>query len=118
MVNSPDSKLLRIFIGETDQLEHEPLYERIVYEAKKQGLAGATVLKGIMSYGATSHIHKGKLVAISEDMPMVIEIVDEEANINEFLDTLEKLFEKAGCGGLITMEKMHVIRYEPKNKEK
>jgi PII-like signaling protein len=116
MVNSPDSKLLRIFVGESDQIDHEPLYERIVYEAKKQKLAGASVFKGIMSYGATSRIHKSKMVALSEDMPIVIEIVDEEPEINDFLETLEELFDQAGCGGLITMEKMQVIHYRPQKK--
>lgn len=96
-----------------DKIGHEPLYERIVYEAKKQSLAGATVLKGVMSFGATSLIHKSKLLALSEDLPVVIEIVDEEAKINVFLDILEELFEKSGCGGLVTMEKMTVIHYEP-----
>lgn len=115
MVNSPDSKLLRVFVGDIDKVDHEPLYERIVYEAKKQGLAGATVLKGVMSFGATSIIHKSKMLALSEDLPVVIEIVDEESKINEFLDTLEELFEKAGCGGLITIEKMNVIHYKPQD---
>lgn len=115
-MNIPDSKLLRIFVGETDKLEHEPLYERIVYEAKKQGLAGATVLKGIMSYGASSLLHKSKMVALSEDMPMVIEIVDEEVNIQKFLNPLKDMFEKAGCGGIITLEKVTCIQYKPKTK--
>jgi PII-like signaling protein len=114
MADNPDSKLLRIFVGEIDKIKHEPLYERIVYEAKKQNLAGATVLKGVMSFGATSRIHKSKILAVSEDMPIVIEIVDEELKINDFLETLKELFEKAGCGGLVTMEKMNVIHYEPK----
>ncbi|HYW34032.1 MAG TPA: DUF190 domain-containing protein [Balneolaceae bacterium] len=115
MVENSDSKLLRIFVGEMDKVGHEPLYERIVYEAKKQDLAGATVLKGVMSFGATSRIHKSKMVALSEDLPMVIEIVDTEEKINDFLDTLKELFDKAGCGGLVTMEKMDVIHYEPQN---
>lgn len=113
MVNSTESKLLRIFVGDNDHVEHEPLYERIVYEAKKQGLAGATVLKGVMSFGATSIIHKSKMLALSEDLPVVIEIIDDEPKINDFLDTLKTLFDKAGCGGIITMEKMEVIHYEP-----
>ena len=118
MVNRSDSKLLRIFVGDIDHVDHEPLYERIVYEAKKQNLAGATVLKGIMSFGPTSIIHKSKLVALSDDMPIVIEIVDEESKIDKFLNTLKVLFEKADCGGLVTMEKMEVIHYEPKQKNK
>jgi PII-like signaling protein len=117
MEKSPDSKLIRIFVGETDKVDHEPLYEQVVYEAKKQNMAGATVLKGVMSFGATSRVHKSKVLALSDDMPMVVEIVDEEEKINIFLDTLKTLFEKAGCGGLVTMEKMDVIYYRPqKNK--
>jgi PII-like signaling protein len=116
MEYEPDSKLLRIFVGEIDKVDHEPLYERIVYEAKKQDLAGATVIKGVMSFGATSRIHRSKMLAVSEDMPMVIEIVDKEDKIDNFLDTLKTLFEKAGCGGLVTMEKMQVIHYEPQQK--
>lgn len=116
MINRPDSKLLRIFVGETDKIGNEPFYERIVYDAKKQGLAGATVLKGIMSFGANSIIHKSKIVALSNDLPIVIEIVDKEEKIDSFLETLKSLFEDSGSGGLITMEKMHVIYYKP-NKE-
>lgn len=103
--------LLRIFVGEHDILDHEPLYEQIVYAAKKQGLAGATVTKGVMSFGANSIVHKSKLVALSEDMPMVIEIVDKEQKIKDFMDQLDGLFEKADGGGLITYEKVNVKFY-------
>jgi len=105
--------LLRIFVGEYDKAGHTPLYEEIVYAAKRNGLAGATVSKGIMSYGANSRIHKSKLLAISEDLPIVIEIVDREEEIESFMEELDRLFEEAGGGGLITYEKVHVKFYGP-----
>ncbi len=108
------SKLLRIFVGEIDKIGHTPLYEAIVYEAKKQGIAGATVLRGIMSYGASSTIHTAKLIDISEDLPIVIEIVDTEEKINHFLPEINKLFDECGRGGLITIEQVNVLYYRPK----
>ena len=105
--------LLRVFVGEYDKIGHTPLYEEIVHAAKKSGLAGATVTKGIMSFGANSRIHKSKLLALSEDLPMVIEIVDGEEKIESFMDELDRLFEEAGGGGLITMEKVQVKYYGP-----
>ena len=106
-----EAKLLRIFVGETDVLHHIPVYERIVQEARKIHLAGATVFKGIMSYGRTSRMHTAKILRLSEDMPIIIEIVDEEEKINNFLPVLHDIFEEANCGGLITMEKAEIIKY-------
>jgi len=84
MVNSPNAKLLRIFIGEDDKYEQLPLYETIVFEARKQGLSGATVSRGIMGFGANSKkIHSTKLFEISSDLPLVIEIVDTEQKIRD-----------------------------------
>lgn len=117
MVNDPNSKLLRIFIGELDKVGHSPLYEELVYAAKKQHLAGATVTRGVMSYGANSLIHRSKLIEISEDMPIVVEIVDVEEKINEFLKTVDRLFEESNCGGLVTVEKADVIYYHPTKKK-
>jgi len=114
MVNDPNSKLLRIFVGELDKVNHEPLYEQIVFEAKKRNMAGATVLRGIMSYGASSLIHSSKLLRLSEDLPIVIEIVEKEDNVNAFLPVVEELIEKSGRGGLITVEKADVRYYKPK----
>lgn len=116
MINDPNSKLLRIFIGELDKVGHSPLYEEIVYAAKKQHLAGATVTRGVMSYGANSLIHRSKMIEISEDLPVVVEIVDVEEKINGFLKTVDELFEKSGCGGLVTVEKADVIYYHPRKK--
>jgi len=93
MENNPNAKLLRIFIGESDKAGHQPLYEAIVFEAKKQSLSGATVTRGIMGFGANSTI------------------VDTEEKIREFTKTVEQLFEQTKSGGLITLEKVEVIRY-------
>jgi uncharacterized protein len=108
------SKLLRIFIGEIDKVGHTLLYEAIVLAAKKQGIAGATVLRGIMSYGASSTIHTAKLIDISEDLPIVIEIIDTEEKINNFLPEINQLFDECGRGGLITIEQVNVLYYSSK----
>lgn len=112
MEKDPNAKLLRIFVGESDKAGNRPLYEAIVYEAKKQGLAGATVLKGVMGFGANSRVHTAKLFDISADLPMVVEIVDSEEKIRAFTQTVEQLFESSRSGGLITIEKAEVIRYK------
>jgi uncharacterized protein len=113
MKNNPTVKLLRIFIGESDKIGHQPLYEAIVYEAKKTGLSGATVTRGIMGFGANSKIQTTKFFELSTDLPLVIEIVDTEENIRKFTKHVEELFEKSKSGGLITLEKAEVIRYQP-----
>jgi|SRR5579883_270705 len=105
--------LLRVFIGELDKVDHKPMYEAIVHKAKEAGLAGATVWKGIEAFGAASRIHTAKILRLSEDLPLVIEIVDTEEKINGFVPELNKMFEEAGCGGLVTMEKVKVIKYTP-----
>jgi len=112
MVNNPEAKLLRIFLGESDNFHQKPLYETIVFEAKKQGLSGATVLRGIMGFGPNSKIHTAKLFDISSDLPVIVEIVDTLENINLFVKFVEKLFEESKSGGLITIEKAEVIRYK------
>lgn len=106
-----DAKLLRIFVGESDQIKQTPVYEKIVLEARKAGLAGATVFKGIMGYGGRSLIHTSKILRLSEDMPLIIEIVDEIKKIEDFTEILNNIFEEADCGGLITMEKAEIIKY-------
>jgi PII-like signaling protein len=102
-----EGKLLRIFIGESDRWHGKPLYESIVLAAREHGLAGATVLRGPMGYGANSHIHTAKILRLSEDLPMVIEIVDVENRIHEFLPVLDEMVSE----GLITLETVHVLRY-------
>lgn len=109
-----DSKLLRIFIGELDKVGHQPLYEVILFEAKKQGLAGCTVLRGIMSFGASSRVHTAKLIDISSDLPIVVEIVDHEDKLNTFIPVVDKMMEECGKGGLITIEKAEVLYYKQK----
>ena len=112
MVNNPDAKLLRIFLGESDKYNQQPLYEKIVFDAKKQGLSGATVLRGIMGFGPDSKVHTAKLFDISSDLPIIVEIVDTLEKINEFIKIVEQLFEESKSGGLITIEKAQVIRYQ------
>lgn len=107
-----EAKLIRIFVGESDKINHVPVYEKIVLEARKAGLAGATVTKGIMGFGASSRIHTSKVLRLSEDLPLIIEIVDEEKKIEEFIPVLNSIFEEANSGGLITMEKASIIQYK------
>jgi PII-like signaling protein len=108
-----EGKLLRIFIGEIDRLGHKPLYEALVLKAREIGLAGATVLRGIESYGARSRIHTAKILRLSEDLPIIVEIVDNEERIDNFIRIAGEMLEQAGCGGLITEERAHIIHYTP-----
>jgi hypothetical protein len=110
------AKLLRVFIGEADKVYQRPLYEAIVYGAKKFGLAGATVHRGIMSYGANSVIHTSKIFSLSDDLPIIVEIVDSTEKVEGFLHILELLIEKSGGGGMITIEQVDVIRYQAQSK--
>ena len=112
MEDNPNAKLLRIFVGESDKVGQQPLYEAIVFEAKHQSLSGATVTRGIMGFGANSKVHTTKLFEISADLPLIIEIVDTEEKIRDFIKTVELLFEQTKSGGLITIEKAEVIRYK------
>jgi len=102
-----DAVLLRIFIGESDRWEHKPLYEAIVLKAREMHLAGATILRGPMGFGKTSRLHTAKILRLSMDLPLVIEIVDSEEKINEFLPVLDEMI----TGGLVTLEKVKVIDY-------
>ena len=102
-----DAVLLRIFIGEDDKAGRVPLYEAITLKAREMHVAGATVLRGPMGYGRSSRLHTAKILRLSEDLPIVIEIVDAEDKINAFLPELEKLM----SGGLVTLEKVKVLRY-------
>jgi len=108
------SKLLRIFVGEVDKIDHQLLYEAILLAAREKGLAGGTVLKGIMSYGASTRIHVARLIELSEDLPIVVEIVDHAEKIDSFIPVVNDLFERCGRGGLITVEKVDVLYYRPK----
>jgi hypothetical protein len=109
-----DAVLLRIFIGESDRYQHRPLYEAIVLRARELELAGATVLRGPMGFGKSSHLHTAKILRLSMDLPIVIEIVDSEEKINAFLPALDKMM----GGGLVTLERAKVIRYQDQRKSK
>lgn len=102
-----DGKLLRIFIGEADRWQGKPLYEEIVLLARRQGMAGATAIKGFMGFGCKSHMHTAKILRLSEDLPVVVEIVDSEEKINALLPFLDEMVKE----GLITLEKANVIMY-------
>jgi uncharacterized protein len=99
--------LLRVFIGESDRVEGRPLYEAIVLKARELNLAGATVLRGVLGFGADSRIHSAKLLDLSEDLPMVVEIVDTEENVRKLLPFIDAHVTE----GLVTLEKMRVIKY-------
>ena len=102
-----DAVLLRIFFGEDDRFEHQPLYEAIVLKARELHLGGATVLRGPMGYGHSSRLHTAKILRLSYDLPIVIEIVDTEERINGFLPELDRMM----SSGLITLEKVQVLQY-------
>ena len=107
-----DAVLLRIFIGESDRYRHQPLYETIVLKAREMQMAGATVLRGPMGFGKSSHLHTAKILRLSMDLPIVIEIVDSEDKVNAFLPVLDGIM----GGGLVTLEKAKVIRYQDQRK--
>jgi PII-like signaling protein len=107
-----DAVLLRIFFGEADKFEGKPLYESIVLKAREMQMAGATVLRGPMGFGHSSHLHTSKILRLSEDLPLIVEIVDTEEKINAFLPVLDTMM----GSGLVTIEKVKVLRYgEDKN---
>jgi PII-like signaling protein len=102
-----EATLLRIFLGESDRWKHQPLYEAIVLKAREMHLAGATVLRGPMGFGKSSRLHTAKILRLSMDLPIVIEIVDAEEKIQSFLPALDEMMK----GGLVTLEKVRVIHY-------
>src|SRR6266513_4374445 len=108
-----DAVLLRIFIGESDRYRHQPLYEAIVLKAREMRMAGATVLRGPMGFGKSSHLHTAKILRLSMDLPIVIEIVDSEEKINAFLPVLDGMM----GGGLLTLERVQVIEYRHVERE-
>ena len=103
-----DGYLLRIFVGESDRHGHHPLYEAIVLKAREEGLAGATVLRGLMGFGKHSVLHTAKILRLSEDLPMVVEIVDSLEKVEKFLPLLDEMI----SDGLVTVEKLRVIQYK------
>ena len=103
-----DGYLLRIFVGESDRHGHHPLYEAIVLKARERGLAGATVLRGLMGFGKHSILHTAKILRLSEDLPMVIEIVDSREKVDEFLPLLSEMI----SDGMVTLERVRVVHYK------
>lgn len=102
-----EGQLLRIFIGESDRWEGKPLYEAIVQRAREIGLAGTTVIRGLEGFGAHSRIHTAKILRLSEDLPIVVEIVDKAERVEQFLPELDRMVDE----GLITLEKVHILAY-------
>ncbi len=117
MENNTEAKLLRIFISSTDKFKHMPLYEAIMFAAKRYGLSGATVLRGIMGYGGTNVISSVKFWELTEKLPIVVEIVDEAQKIEKFTETIIPYFEKIRYGGMITVEKATILMYKQGNKK-
>lgn len=107
-----EATLLRIFLGESDRWKHQPLYEAIVLKAREMHLAGATVLRGPMGFGKSSRLHTAKILRLSMDLPIVVEIVDAEEKIQSFLPLLDEMMK----GGLVTLEKVQVIHYRADEK--
>ena len=108
-----DGQLLRIFIGESDRWGGLPLYEAIVQEARKRGLAGATVFRGFEGFGARSRVHTARILRLSEDLPIVIEIVDTAENIDRVVPLLDEMVQE----GMLTVERVHVVSYRGSKKE-
>ena|ERR1043165_8506492 len=105
-----EAMLLRIYLGEDDKFQHQPLYEAIVLKARDKGLAGATVLRGPMGFGHSSHLHTAKILRLAENLPVVVEIVDAEERIRGFLPELDGMI----GSGLVTLEKIEVVQYGPR----
>jgi PII-like signaling protein len=105
-----EGKLLRIFLGESDRWHHRPLYEEIVLTARRMGLAGATVIRGIEGFGAHSRLHTTRILRLSEDLPLVIEVVDTAENVDKLIDAVSPMIEE----GLMTVERVHVLKYRAK----
>jgi PII-like signaling protein len=112
-----EAKLLRIFISNTDTFRLTPLYETIVYAAKRYGLAGATVLRGVMGFGSSSRIHSAKYWELVDKLPMVVEIVDESEKIEKFVERILPWFDKISYGCMITVEKANIVLYKQGSKK-
>jgi uncharacterized protein len=110
-------KLLRIFMSNTDKFKNKPLYEVIVYAAQRYGMAGATVLKGVMGFGESSRINSLKFWEVSEKLPVIIEIIDDAKKIEGFFETIRSYFEKIDKGFIVTIEKVNVVLYKTGKKK-
>jgi PII-like signaling protein len=111
MKTSEKTGILRVYLGETDKVHGRPLFEEIVFEARNAGIAGATVTKGIMSFGASHSIHTMKIFALSGDLPVIVEIVDNIEKLDEFAKKINELMDLSKKGGLVTFQELDVIRY-------
>ena len=109
-----EGQLLRIFIGDSDRDEGKPLYEAIVERARREGLAGATAVRGIEGYGASSHLHTSRILRLSTDLPVVVEIADTEQNIQRLLPIIDEMV----LDGLVTLERVHVISYRGSRRDR
>ena len=117
MEKNTQANVLRIYVGSTDQINQEPLYEYIVFQAKRKGIAGATVTKGIMGFGASSVIHSYKFWEVSEKVPLIIELIDTEENIRSFFDTIQPQLEEMKYGCTVTISKTEILLYKAGNKK-
>lgn len=107
-------RLLRVFVGANDRYKGRPLFEAIVLRMREIGLAGATVLRGIEGFGANSRVLKtSRLLRLSEDLPVLVEVVDSEERIEQAVTVIEEMLEDVGCGSMMTLEKVEIIRYKP-----
>jgi uncharacterized protein len=112
METRKEATLLRIFIGSKDTIDGRPIYEAIVFAANKNGMAGATVMRGIMGYGSVNFIYVSKIAEVSEEIPVIVEIVDENSKIEEFIKEVDPLLKNSKHGGLITTTKVNVFYYK------
>lgn len=112
MKTSEKNGILKIYVGESDKVDGRLLFEEIVFKARNFGMAGATVLRGIMSFGASHSIHTMKIFALSSDLPVVIEIIDTVEKLDEFTEKINALLNTSKKGGLITFQELSVVRYE------
>ena len=111
------AKMLRIYIGERDKTGHTTAYEALLLEARRQGISGVTVLRAIMGYGASASIHTAKLIEITDDLPIVIEIVDSENKVAAFLPWLDHFFNETGIGATVTIEEVKLLNYKARAKK-
>ena len=117
MENNARNALLRIFVSSTDQIRQDPVSESIVFAAKKEGIAGATVFRGILGYGASSVIHSYKFWEITDKLPVVIELIDEEAKIRSFYETIKPQLDAMRYGCLVTIENIEVLLFKSGKKK-
>jgi len=117
MKSDDDVKVLRVYISSTDKLKHSPMYEMIVFAARRYGMAGATVHKGIMGYGGSSVVHSAKFWETNDKLPVVVEIIDESSKIEAFFEVIKPYLESVRYGCLVTIEDAHVLLYKAGGKK-